>query len=85
MRFSKEEILHTITPMIAKRLRVEESSISLGARFKEDMGADSIDLVELVMTLEAHFKVEFSDERLEELQTVQQAVDYLSDLLAAKG
>ena len=71
--------------MIAKKLRISEEIISLQSHFRKDFGADSIDLVELVMTLEDEFGVEFSDEIVETLQTVAEAVSYLEQLIHKKS
>ena len=79
----KEDIFTVIRPMIAKRLRCPEERIVLEADFRKDLGADSIDLVELVMTIESHYDVEFSDETIASILTVGDAVDYLITVVSA--
>jgi len=68
-----------------EQLGVEEGEVVPSASFVDDLGADSLDLVELIMTLEEEFsnpsrKVEIPDEDAEKLVTVQDAVDYIKDL-----
>lgn len=67
--------------VIAEQLNVEEAEIKEASSFKEDLGADSLDLFELVMALEEEFGVEIPSEDLEKIATVQDVMDYL----AAKG
>ncbi|MGN0350858.1 MAG: acyl carrier protein [Roseburia sp.] len=68
-------------PIIAEQLNVEESEIKLESNFKDDLGADSLDLFELVMALEEEFGVEVPSEDLEKLATVNDVVEYMK----AKG
>ena len=76
-----DDLFIEIRPIIAKRLRLAEERVVMSANFRDDFGADSIDLVELVMTLESIYEVEFSDEIVEEITTVAEAVEYLAKLL----
>lgn len=81
---NKEEIKNMLEKMqeiIAEQLNVEASAIKAESSFKEDLGADSLDLFELVMALEDEYSVEIPSEDLEKLTTVQQVMDYLK----AKG
>ena len=64
-------------PMIAEQLNVDESEIKAESNFKEDLGADSLDLFELVMALEEEFGVEIPSEDLEKIATVADVMDYL--------
>lgn len=68
-------------PIIAEQLNVDEAEIKLESNFKEDLGADSLDLFELVMALEEEFGVEVPSEDLEKLATVNDVVEYMK----AKG
>jgi acyl carrier protein len=74
---SKEEIMTKLKPVIAEQLGVDESEVSDGASFTEDLNADSLDLVELIMSLEEQFGLQISDEDAEKLTTVGEAVDYI--------
>jgi len=65
--------------IISEQLGVSEEEIKLKASFTGDLGADSLDTVELVMALEEEFKVEISDEEAEGIQTVQIAIDYITN------
>ena len=63
--------------MIAEQLNCEEDGITMETSFKEDLGADSLDLIELVMSMEDEFGVEIPSEELEQLTTVGAVVEYL--------
>ncbi len=63
--------------IIVEQLGVDEAEVKSEAKFVDDLGADSLDVVELVMALEEEFSLEISDEDAEKLQTVQQAIDYI--------
>ena len=64
---------------IAKQLGVEEENVTPDASFMEDLGADSLDTVELVMALEEEFDIEIPDSDAEKIQTVQDALSYLDE------
>jgi acyl carrier protein len=66
-----------VKKIIAEQLSVSEDQITPQASFVEDLGADSLDTVELVMALEEEFECEIPDEEAEKITTVQQAVDYI--------
>ena len=72
-------MLEKIKEIIAGQLNVEVSEIKAESKFKEDLGADSLDLFELVMALEDEYSVEIPAEDLEKLLTVQDVMKYLSD------
>ena len=72
------EILERVKSIIVDRLGVEEAEIKLEASFKEDLGADSLDVVELVMELEDEFDMEISDEDAEKMNTVGDVVNYIA-------
>lgn len=76
---SKEDILAKLRPVIAEQLGVDESEVKEDASFTEDLNADSLDLVELIMSLEEQFKLQISDEDAEKLTTVGEAVDYITE------
>jgi acyl carrier protein len=66
-----------IVSIIAEKLSVEPDEVVPQASFVDDLGADSLDLVELIMAMEEAFDKEISDEEAEKLQTVQDAIDYI--------
>jgi acyl carrier protein len=76
---SREDILAKLKPIIAEQLGVDESEVKEDASFTEDLNADSLDLVELIMSLEEQFKLQISDEDAEKITTVGEAVDYISE------
>jgi len=67
--------------IIVDQLGVDESEVVPGASFVEDLIADSLDLVELIMSLEEEFKLQISDEDAEKITTVQEAEDYIEEHL----
>jgi acyl carrier protein len=73
---SAEERLKKI---IAEQLSVSEEEVTPEANFIDDLNADSLDLVELIMSLEEEFNVKISDEDAEKIRTVQDAMDYLHE------
>jgi acyl carrier protein len=72
------DVLERVTKIIIDRLGVEESKVALEASFKDDLGADSLDVVELVMELEDEFDMEISDDDAEKIITVGDAVNYIN-------
>ncbi|MBB6175829.1 acyl carrier protein [Anoxybacillus tengchongensis] len=76
------DVLERVTKIIVDRLGVEESQVTLESSFKEDLGADSLDVVELVMELEDEFDMEISDEEAEKIVTVGDAVNYIQSRLS---
>ncbi len=68
-----------IKKIIAEQLGVEEDDVVPDAKFVEDLGADSLDTVELVMALEEEFEIEIPDEDAEKIQTVSAAVEFIKD------
>jgi acyl carrier protein len=71
------EIFNKVKAIIVDLLGVDEGKITLEARFREDLEADSLDLVELIMKFEDEFGGEISDKEAQEIKTVGQAVEYL--------
>ena len=76
---ARQEIFESVKELVHDSLNVEASRISLDASFIDDLGADSLDIVELVMAIEKHFDIEIPDEDAEQINTVQDAVDYIAD------
>ncbi len=67
-----------VKQIVAEQLGVDEDQVTPDAAFMDDLGADSLDTVELVMALEEEFDVEISDEDAEKIQKVQDAIDYIN-------
>ena len=70
-------MLEKMKEIIAEQLSVDESEIELTSNFKEDLGADSFDLFELVMALEEEYDIEIPSEELENIATVEDVIEYL--------
>ena len=79
----REEILGKIQEITADRRGVDEGDVTSDASFREDLEADSLDLVELIMELEEQFGMEIPDEEAEKITTVEEAVDYVMEHQAA--
>jgi acyl carrier protein len=73
-----ENIEQRVKKIVAEQLGVNEADIKNESAFVEDLGADSLDTVELVMALEDEFECEIPDEEAEKIRTVQQAIDYVN-------
>lgn len=70
-------VFERVTKVVVDRLGVDESEVKVEASFREDLGADSLDVVELVMELEDEFDMEISDEDAEKIATVGDAISYI--------
>jgi len=71
------EIAKKVTAIIVDKLGVEESEVTREASFTNDLGADSLDTVELIMEFEKEFNIAIPDDQAEKISTVGQAVDYI--------
>ncbi len=73
-----EDVAARVKKVVVEQLGVNEDEVTNEASFADDLGADSLDNVELVMALEEEFDCEIPDEEAEKISTVQQAIDYIS-------
>jgi acyl carrier protein len=73
-----ENIEQRVRKIVAEQLGVNEADIKIDSSFVDDLGADSLDTVELVMALEEEFECEIPDEEAEKITTVKQAIDYVT-------
>jgi acyl carrier protein len=71
------EIAEKVKQIIVEQLGVDEAEVTPGASFQEDLGADSLDVVELVMQFEESFDIQIPDEDAEKIKTVKDAVEYI--------
>ena len=82
LKTNMEEIQTKVVQIISEQLGKDESEISMSSNFIEDLDADSLDTVELVMALEEEFEVDIPDEAAEKITTVQSAVDFIAEAKA---
>ena len=80
-----QEIFEKVKGIVVDQLEVDEEKVTPEASFANDLGADSLDTVELVMALEEEFEIEIPDEAAEKIDTVEKAVDYISQEIEAKA
>ena len=78
MAASREEVFERVKSVLSEQLGVDEGEITEDASFQDDLDADSLDLVELIMELEDNFGMKIPDEDAQKITTVGQAVDYVS-------
>ena len=79
-----EEVQQKLKEIVMDRLNAEEDQIKPEASFVEDLGADSLDIVELIMGIEEEFDIEIPDEDAEKLTTVGEAMDYVKGKLGVE-
>jgi acyl carrier protein len=82
---SQPEIFEKVKKIVAEQLEVDPGDVTPQANFANDLGADSLDTVELVMALEEEFDIEIPDEAAEQITTVQAVVDYINDKVATSA
>ncbi len=76
---AKDPIFDKVKAIIVDQLGVEEDEVTENASFVDDLGADSLDIVELIMALEEEFELEIPDEDAERISTVRDAVEYIRE------
>ena len=76
---AKEEIFDKLKELVVDQLGVEEDEVTMEATMQDDLGADSLDLVDLVMSVEEEFDVKVADEDLENIKTVGDIVNYIEE------
>ncbi len=76
---SSEKIFETVQSILVEQLGVEEDQVTMEANFIDDLNADSLDIVELVMAMEQEFGVSIPDEEAERIKTVSDAVNFIKD------
>lgn len=76
---AQDEIYQKLKGIVVEQLGVDEEDVTIDASFVEDLNADSLDLVELIMSLEEEFGMEISDEEAEHITSVRDAVDYIQE------
>ncbi len=74
---SADEVFERIKKIIVEQLGVDESSVTMDASFIDDLGADSLEIVDLIMAMEGEFNLSIPDEDAENLSTVRDAVEYI--------
>ena len=74
---TREDVLEKVKAVVAEKLNVGEDQVTTDARFVEDLGADSLDQVELIMALEDDFELKIPEEEAEQLTTVGAAIEYI--------
>ena len=79
------EVATKVREIIMEKLGTSEEKITSGASFRNDLGADSLSTVELMMELEEAFGVDIEDDEAEKIETVQDAIDYIEKKVAEKG
>ncbi|MDD2426763.1 MAG: acyl carrier protein [Eubacteriales bacterium] len=78
---NKKEIFKRVQGLLAEQLSVDEETIEMSSNFIDDLNADSLDIVELIMTLEQEFNLSIPDEEAERIRTVGDAVDFIASSL----
>lgn len=82
---SQQDTFERVQKIVAEQLGVDAAEVIPAANFANDLGADSLDTVELVMALEEEFEIEIPDDAAEKMMTVQEAVDYINGKVTASA
>lgn len=81
MLLTKQEITDRVKTLIATQLGVELDKVTLEANFSTELGADSLDTVELVMAIEEEFKIDIPDQDAEKISNLEQAIDFIQKIV----
>jgi len=76
---NRQEIIEKMTEIIVNKLGIAAEEVKPEANFKDDLGADSLDIVELIMEVEKEFSISIPDDQVEDIKTVEQAIDLVED------
>ena len=79
MELTKEQVLEKVKSVVVEQLEVSEDAVTETASYTEDLGADSLDTVELIMEFEKEFNIAIPDDQAEKIATVGDAVKYIED------
>jgi len=82
---AKDDVSRKVKEVIVEQLEVKEEEVTPEKKFVDDLGADSLDLVQISLALEEYYEIEISDEDAEKLVTVQTVIDYIEGRLKKKG
>ncbi|HOQ15933.1 MAG TPA: acyl carrier protein [Defluviitaleaceae bacterium] len=77
-------VFEKVRQIIAEQLNISESEITEDTSFQDDMGADSLDIFQIIMALEEEFDIEISNEDAEKISTVKDAVEYIQNMISAE-
>ena len=77
-------VFETVKKIITEQLGIDEKEIKLESAFIEDLGADSLDIVELIMAMESEFDMEIEDDEVEDISTVEDVVEYIKEHSSAE-
>ena len=80
LEVKRRMVQEKVIAVIAKQLEISESEVKMDSLFIDDLGADSLDIVDLIMALEDEFDIEISDEDAEDIKTVKDIVDYINSV-----
>ena len=72
-------VFEKVKKIITEQLGIDEKDVSLDSAFIEDLGADSLDIVELIMAMESEFDMEIEDDEVEDISTVEDVVNYIKE------
>lgn len=81
---NQEEIFNKVQDIVAQQLGVDRKQVTKSANFADDLGADSLDTVELVMAIEEEFSIEIPDEDAEKISTLEQAIEFIEKAITNK-